>query len=148
MPDSELAPDHQGGCNQGRVRGRGGRGARGRGRSGVGPSQVGITRPLAQALETRVGVTQSLGTYPNVVAGVQSSEGESTGAASAVATVAKTCASRYPSDPVLQPRAREAWNTMVFQSPAQKEQDRSSGCARSLSQKQLWQEHGHSVRRP
>ena len=43
---------------------------------------------------------------------VQSSEGESTRAASAIATVAKTFAGRYPPDPVLQPRAREAWNTI------------------------------------
>ena len=64
VPDSELAPYHQGGCNHGRIRGRGGRGARGRGRRGVGPSTVGITRPLVQAPETRVGVTLSLGTHP------------------------------------------------------------------------------------
>ena len=62
VPDFKLAPYHQGACNLGRVRGRGGRGSRGRGRSGVGPTKVGITQPLAKELETRVGVTQSLGT--------------------------------------------------------------------------------------
>ena len=106
---------------------------------------MGITQPLAKALETRVGVTQSLGTHPNGAAKVQSSEGESTRATSAVATVAKTCALRCPSDQVLQPIAREAWNTMVLQYHAQKEQDRNSGCARSLAQKQWRQERGHSV---
>ena len=144
-PDSTLAPYHQGACNHGRVRGRGGRGSRGRGRSGVGPTKVGITQPLAKALETRVGVTQSLCTHPTGVGRAQSSEGESTGAASAVATVAKTFAGRYPPDPVLQSRAREAWHTMVIQYHAQKQHVRGAGCARTLSQKQLWQVHGPSA---
>ncbi len=107
-------------------------------------SKVGIARFLAEAVETRAGVVQSLGTYPNGSTRAFGSEGGSTGAD--VAIVANTLASLYPPDPVAQPRAREAWNTMVLRYHAQKEQDRSRWFARSLSEKLWWQVHGHSSR--